>query len=130
MVDNAACLCLAVHQWNILHLRIGDFSTKFLILSIFKSRIEYGNKNLPNSILFYFFSLFKNIFWEKYVADNDFGYKTDVFKGICVLENTGKCFNLLLTNTWLILVSSSQMAALSKSGERDLKHQKLYFSLT
>lgn len=47
-----------------------------------------------------------------------------------VLENTGKVVNLLLTNTWLFLVSSSQMAALSKSVGRDLKHRKLYFSLT
>lgn len=134
MVDNAACLCLALHQWIILYLHIGDFSMKFLILgtrhTIFKSRVKYGNKNLSNSILVYFFSLFKNVFWEKHVADNDFGYKTDVFKGIRARENIGKCFNLLLTNTWSILVSSSQMAALSKLGGRGLKHQKLYFSLT
>lgn len=83
MVDNAASLCLAVHQWNILHSCIGDFSTKFLILwarhTIFKSRIEYGTKNNYLAVFYFtFFSLLKNVFWEKYVADNDFGYKTCV----------------------------------------------------
>lgn len=39
------------------------------------------------------------VFWEKSVVDNDFGYRTDVFKSTRVLEKSGKFFNLLLTNT-------------------------------
>lgn len=31
-------------------------------------------------IYFTLFSFFKNVFWEKYVTDNDFGYRIDVFK--------------------------------------------------
>ena len=41
----------------------------------------------------------------------------------------GSC-GALLTSTGLFSVSSSQMDALLKLEEKDLKHRKLYFSLT
>lgn len=101
MVDNAACLCLALHQWNILYLHIGDFSTKFLILgtrhTIFKSRVKYGNKNLSNSILVYFFS-------KMYFGRNMLLIMILAIKQMCLKAFVlGRTLENVLISCWLTL---------------------------
>lgn len=131
---SAACLCLAAH--------INGTSSFYTLVSsprkslyfgswhtIFKSRTEYDNENNYQDLFYSFFFFSKMYFERNMLTDNDFDYRIDVFKKYCVLENAINFSNLSRTNTFF-LVASSQMAASSKLEERDLKPQKLYFSLT